>query len=67
MSFWDRTQELIVEIGLRLVKVLVASVLGLVVYLVLTGLFGLPPSAQLAVESWIAGMLIFLILETGIF
>ena len=67
MSFWDRTQELIVEIGLRLVKVLVASLIGLVVYVVLTGPFGLPPSAQLAVESWIAGMLIFLILETGIF
>jgi hypothetical protein len=67
MSFWDRTQELIVEIGLRLVKVVVASLIGLVVYFVLTGLFGLPPSAQLAVESWIAGMLVFLILETGIF
>lgn len=67
MSFWDRTQELIVEIGLRLVKVLVASFVGLIVYLVLTGPFGLPPSAQLAVEAWIAGMLIFLILETGIF
>ena len=67
MSFWYRTQELLVEIGLRLVKVLLASLVGLVVYLVLTGPLGLPGSAQLALESWIAGMLVFLILETGIF
>ena len=67
MSFWFRTQELIVEIGLRLAKVVVASVLGLIFYLVLTGLLGVPASAQLALESWIAGMLVFLILETGIF
>ena len=67
MSFWDRTQELLVEIGLRLAKVLVASVIGLVIYMVLTGPLGVPASTQLALESWIAGMLVFLILETGIF
>ena len=67
MSTWFRIQEFVVEIGLRIAKVVVASVLGLVVYLLLTGLFGFPPSAQLALESWIAGMLVFLILETGIF
>jgi hypothetical protein len=67
MSTWFRIQEFVVEIGLRIAKVVVASVLGLVVYLLLTGLLGFPPSAQLALESWIAGMLVFLILETGIF
>jgi hypothetical protein len=67
MSLWDRTQEFVVEVGLRLVKVLVASLLGLVVYIVLTGPLGVPPSTQVALESWIAGMLVFLILETGIF
>ena len=67
MSLWYRIQEYVVEVGLRLVKVLVASVLGLVVYVVLTGPLGVPPSTQVALESWIAGMLIFLILETGIF
>ena len=67
MSLWYRIQEYVVEVGLRLVKVLVASLFGLVVYLVLTGPLGLPASAQLALESWIAGMLLFLIIETGIF
>ena len=67
MSTWFRIQEFVVEIGLRLAKVVFASLLGLVVYVVLTGPFGMPPSAQLALESWIAGMLVFLILETGIF
>jgi hypothetical protein len=60
-------QELVVEIGLRIAKVLVASVIGLVIYAVLTGLLGVPGSAQLALESWIAGMLVFVIVETGIF
>jgi len=67
MSPWFRVQELVVEIALRLAKVVVASVFGVVIYLVLTGPVGLPPSAQLALESWIAGALIVLLLETGIF
>ena len=60
-------QELVVEIGLRIAKVLVASLIGLVIYWVLTGPLGVPGSAQLALEAWIAGALVFLILETGIF
>ena len=60
-------QELVVEIGLRIAKILVASLVGLVIYAVLTGLLGVPGSAQLALESWIAGMLVFVIFETGIF
>jgi uncharacterized membrane protein YGL010W len=67
MSFWFRVQEFAVEIGLRIAKVLVASLFGLVIYLVLTGPFGVPASAQLALEAWIAGALVFLIIETGIF
>ena len=67
MSTWFRIQEFVVEIGLRLAKVVVASLIGLVVYVLLTGPFGMVPSAELALESWIAGMLVFLILETGIF
>jgi hypothetical protein len=60
-------QELVVEVGLRIAKVLVASLIGLVIYGVLTGLFGVPGSAELALQAWIAGALVFLILETGIF
>jgi hypothetical protein len=67
MSFWFRVQEFAVEIGLRIIKVLVASLFGLVLYLVLTGPLGVPGSTQLALEAWIAGALVFLILETGIF
>jgi hypothetical protein len=67
MSTWFRIQEFVVEIGLRIAKLVVASVIGLVVYLLLTGLLGFPPSSQLALESWIAGMLVLLVLETGIF
>ena len=40
MSTWFRIQEFVVEIGLRLAKVVVASLIGLVVYVVLTGPFG---------------------------
>ena len=67
MSLWFRIQELAVEIGLRLAKVVVASFIGLAIYLVLTGPVGAPGSVQLALEAWIAGALVFLILETGIF
>lgn len=60
-------QELVVEIGLRIAKVLVASLIGAVIYWVLTVLVGAPGSVQLALEAWIAGALVFLIVETGIF
>jgi hypothetical protein len=67
MSFWFRVQEFAVEIGLRLAKVAVASVIGAVIYLLLTNVGGAPGSVQLALEAWIAGALVFLIVETGIF
>ena len=60
-------QELLVEIGLRLAKLVVVSVLGAVIYAVLTNVFGAPGSVQLALESWLAGGVVFLLLETGIF
>jgi hypothetical protein len=59
--------EILVEIGLRAAKVLVASMIGLLIYVVLIGPLGVAGSPQLALESWIAGALVFLILETGIF
>jgi hypothetical protein len=60
-------QELLVEIGLRVAKLVIATVIGLVVYALLTGPFGAPGSVQLALESWLAGALVILLLETGIF
>jgi hypothetical protein len=60
-------QELVVEIGLRVAKLVLATVLGLVIYAILTGPFGAPGSVQLALESWLAGALVLLLVETGIF
>jgi hypothetical protein len=60
-------QELVVEVGLRIAKLVIATVLGLVVYAVLTNLFGASGSVQLALESWLAGALAILLLESGIF
>ena len=57
MSLWFRVQEYVVEVGLRLAKVVEYHLLLERGHL----------SAQLALESWIAGMLLFLIIETGIF
>jgi hypothetical protein len=60
-------QELVVEIGLRVAKLVIATLLGAVIYAVLTNAFGAPGSVQLALESWIAGAAVILLLETGIF
>ncbi len=60
-------QELLVEIGLRVAKLVIATVIGLVIYAVLTGPLGAPGSVQIALESWLAGALVLLLLESGIF
>ena len=60
-------QELLVEFGLRVAKLVIATVIGLIVYAVLTGPFGAPGSVQLALESWLAGAVVLLLLESGIF
>jgi hypothetical protein len=67
MSLWFRIQEFVVEIGLRLVKVLIASLIGAAVYWILTNVVGEPGSVQLALESWLAGAAVVLLIETGIF
>jgi hypothetical protein len=59
--------ELLVEVGLRVAKLVLAALIGLVIYIVLTGPLGATGSPQLALESWIAGALVILLLETGIF
>ena len=59
--------ELGVELLLRLVKVIAASILGVLVYVVLVGPFGVPATAQLAIEAWIVGALLVLLLETNAF
>jgi hypothetical protein len=58
-------RELIVEILLRLSRVLAASVIGLVLYLVLTGPFGVVGSAQIAILAWLCGAAFVLLVETS--
>jgi hypothetical protein len=57
--------ELVTEVLLRASKLLLAAVIGLVLYLVLVGPLAVPGSAQLALEAWIAGGLVVLLLETS--
>jgi hypothetical protein len=59
--------ELAVEFLLRFGKLILAALIGVVVYAVLVGLLGVPGSVQVAVESWIVGALVLLLLETSAF
>jgi hypothetical protein len=67
VSLWFRLQEFVIEIGLRLVKLVLATLVGAIIYAVLTNVVGAPGSVQLALESWLAGAAVVLLLETGIF
>ena len=59
--------ELAVEFLLRFAKVILATVIGIVIYGVLVGVLGVPGSVQLGFEAWIAGALVVLLLETSAF
>jgi len=56
-------RELASEILLRLVKPAVATILGLLLFVVLTGPLGNPASAQLALLAWLAGAALVLLVE----
>jgi hypothetical protein len=56
-------RELAGEILLRLVKPAVATILGLLLFLVLTGPLGNPTSAELALFAWLAGAALVLLVE----
>jgi hypothetical protein len=58
--------DLLFDIGLRLAKVGLAIVIGVVVYAVLTGPVGASESAELAVLSFLAGAAAVLLVEGGI-
>ena len=57
--------NLLAEIGLRLLKALVAAVLGLFLYVVLTGWLGNPGSVELALLCWLSGAAFILLVETS--
>ena len=58
--------NLLIEIGLRLLKAGAAAVLGLVVYAVAVAL-GNPGGVELALLSWLSGAAFILLVETGPF
>ena len=55
--------NLVAEILLRLAKAAAAGVLGLLVYLVVTGPLGEPGSATLALLCWISGVGFVLVVQ----
>lgn len=57
---------LVNEALLRLVKPLIALVLGLILYWVITGLLGEPGSALLALACWLSAGMLILLVEEGI-
>jgi hypothetical protein len=57
--------NLVSEVLLRGAKALAAAVLGIVVYLVLTGPLGVAGSAELALLAWISGAAFVLLVETS--
>ena len=59
--------ELVIEFVLRFGKLIAAALIGVVVYLVLVNVLGVTGSPQLALEAWIAGALVLLLLETSAF
>jgi hypothetical protein len=58
-------RELAAEIGLRLAKAAVAAVVGLVLYVVLTGPLGVTPTAELALLAWVSGAALVLLVESS--
>jgi hypothetical protein len=58
-------RELFAEILLRLSKVVAATVVGAIVYLVLVGPVGASASVELAVLAWLAGAAFILLVETS--
>jgi hypothetical protein len=59
--------NLVGEIGLRLLKALVAAVAGLIVYLFAVGTLGATPSVELGLLCWLSGAAFVLLVESGVF
>jgi hypothetical protein len=57
--------NLVNEILLRFAKAAAAAVLGLLLYVVLTGLLGNPGSVELALLCWLSGAAFILLVETS--
>jgi hypothetical protein len=56
---------LVIEVLLRLSKVLLAAVLGLGLFFVLVGPFGNPPTIELLLLSWLAAVGFVLLVQSS--
>ena len=59
--------NLVVEILLRLAKLGIAAVLGILLYLILVGPLGATGGPELALLCWLSGAAAVLLGETGLF
>jgi hypothetical protein len=59
--------NLVTEILLRLAKLGIAALVGVVLYLILIGPFGVTATAELALLCWLSGAAAVLLVETGLF
>ena len=57
--------NLVSDILLRLAKAGAAAIIGVVIYVVLTGPLGANGSAELALLAWLSGAALVLLLETS--
>jgi len=57
--------NLLAEIALRLAKAVAAAIVGLLLYLVLTGPLGNASSVQLALLCWVSGAAFVLLVESS--
>ena len=58
-------RELAAEVGLRLTKAVAAGVIGLVLYVVLTGPLAVSPTPELALLAWLSGAALILLVESS--
>ena len=59
--------NLLNEFALRLLKAGIAVLLGLILYVVLTGPIGQPGSIELALLCWLSAAAFILLVESGMF
>ena len=58
-------RELVAEVLLRFAKVVAATLLGAIVYVVATGPLGAAPTVELWLLSWLCGAAVVLLMESG--
>lgn len=56
---------LLMEVALRIGKLLAAGIVGLGVYLVAIGPLAATPSVELGLLAWLAGATVILLVESG--